>query len=166
MQTERQWRQGECLETLEDYLELIKQLDETAGEVANGEAVDKHICRSISTVSRAMRKKVEYIVGISKKYRKKQGFLSVRKDLKTEKEYAEQEAMLELMKKQHLTALPEPPKKTFFDKIKAIFTKKQPQQALPEQQEDPEQPEVEETEPECEVLDQEQHQIEGGVLDF
>lgn len=157
MQTERQWRQGECLETLEDYLDLIKQLDETAGEVANGEAVDKHICRSISTVSRAMRKKVEYIVNISKKYRKKQSFLSVRKDLKAEKEYAEQEAMLELMAKHQLTALPEPPKQGFWGKIKSLFTKKAPNKALleaPEEAEtEPEQPEVEEIEPESEVLD-------------
>ena len=85
--TERQERELEQLKTLDDYLDLLKVLDETAGEVENPTPIDKVML----SVSKAMTKKVKYILSISKKYRQRQGFFSVMADKRQEKREKEAE---------------------------------------------------------------------------
>ena len=137
--TERQEREYEQLKSFEDYTDLIKELDDLASSVSNGEVIDKEISKSIECVSRAMRQKVKYIVNISKSWRRKQSWLSAKKDKRLEKEIEEQNKALELMEKRfknkQLPLPQEDPKITFWGKIKAIFCKKSSKQALqcPEQ---------------------------------
>ena len=105
MSTERQDREREKLIYLEDYTDLIKSLDELAGDVSNGEVIDKQISKSIACVGRALRDKVKYIVNFSKSSRKKQGFFARRRDLKLEKQLEKQERELEELEVQHQKAI-------------------------------------------------------------
>ena len=169
--TEREERQTEVLFTLKDYIEQIKELDELAGDVANGDKIDKYISQSIKSVAQALNQKVKYIVSISKKYRKKQSLLSVKKDLKIEQEQAQQEALFNLMKEQQLTAIPEPaqePPKGFLAKVKALFSRKGktmaislPKEPENEKQEALECDETEEQAPDVEIVDPEEPESEA-----
>ncbi len=135
MTTERQEREYEQLKSFEDYTELIKELDDLASSVSNGEIIDKEIFKSIACVSKAMRQKVKYIVDSSKSWRKKQSWLSVRRDKKIEKEFEEQERQLDLMEQRFKNKqLPLPSmetKLTFWGKIKSFFCKNKQNKSLP-----------------------------------
>ena len=113
--TERQDREYEKLVTLEDYIELIKSLDELAGDVANGQVVDKEIMKSIACVSKAMTKKVKYIVNFSKEFRRKQSRWSLRRDRQLEREAEEQEEELERLEKEFETNLTKNASKTMLN---------------------------------------------------
>ncbi len=74
--TEKEKRQVDDLETLDDYLNIINVLDQTAGEVSNNESLDK----AINSVGKALKKKVEYILRRSKKYRRPQSIFSIMRE--------------------------------------------------------------------------------------
>lgn len=155
LMTERQEREYEQLKSFSDYTDLIKDLDDLASSVSNGEVIDKEISKSIACVSKAMREKVKYIVNISKSWRRKQSWLSVRKDIHQEKEYEEQNKELERLEHYYKNKqIPPPPEKkqTLWSKVKALFCKK-PQQIALSNQEEPQEQQNEEKQAETEALE-------------
>lgn len=186
MGTERQIRESEQLITFEDYLQLISQLDEVAGDTANGENIDKAVAKSLKCVSNGMYQKVRYIVRSSKKWRKKQGLASRIRDKKEEEKENVVDALIEenYELKQRLESLQntlqleapdkatslsaKPPKRSLWGKFKALFHRNKAVQSLPRSEsvtdlkkEDAE-PEIVE---EDQTLDNEEYEIEDEVED-
>lgn len=79
MQTEKQWREHEELKTMADYMDELTNMIELSQGLDGSQSAEE-LDKIISLLLRAIKEKEKYVIKRSRKWRKKQGFLSKFKD--------------------------------------------------------------------------------------
>ena len=79
MQTEKQWREHEELKTMADYMDELTNMIELSQGLDGSQSAEE-LDKIISLLLRAIKEKEKYVIKRSRKWRKKQGFLSRFKD--------------------------------------------------------------------------------------
>lgn len=104
--TEKKLREYEELKTINDYMGILQEFLEVATSITGtNETVIKTFEDSIQLLSDALKEKLKYMLALSKKWRKKQGFFSKLRDTLLEKQeirllkqQMKKEALLEELK--------------------------------------------------------------------
>lgn len=104
--TEKKLREYEELKTINDYMGILQEFLEVATSITGtNETVIKTFEDSIQLLSDALKEKLKYMLALSKKWRKKQGFFSKLRDTLIEKQeirllkqQMKKEALLEELK--------------------------------------------------------------------
>lgn len=85
--TEKKLREYEELKTINDYMGILQEFLEVATSITGtNETVIKTFEDSIQLLSDALKEKLKYMLALSKKWRKKQGFFSKLRDTLIEKQ--------------------------------------------------------------------------------
>lgn len=85
--TEKKLREYEELKTINDYMDILQEFLEVATSITGtNETVIKTFEDSIQLLSDALKEKLKYMLALSKKWRKKQGFFSKLRDTLIEKQ--------------------------------------------------------------------------------
>ncbi len=85
--TEKKLREYEELKTINDYMGILQEFLEVATSITGtNETVIKTFEDSIQLLSDALKEKLKYMLALSKKWRKKQGFFSKLRDTLLEKQ--------------------------------------------------------------------------------
>lgn len=85
--TEKKLREYEELKTINDYMDILQEFLEVATSITGtNETVIKTFEDSIQLLSDALKEKLKYMLALSKKWRKKQGFFSKLRDTLLEKQ--------------------------------------------------------------------------------
>lgn len=101
--TEKKLREYEELKTINDYMDILQEFLEVATSISGtNETVIKTFEDSIQLLSDALKEKLKYMLALSKKWRKKQGFFSKLRDTLLEKQ--EIRLLKQQMKKEALLA--------------------------------------------------------------